>query len=247
MYVYMQFNITQTGFFTQQDLSDAVATHPVSSPVRDLQWSEGAEYITVTTDEMVRAQDFITVLAMIVELSLQQVFQLALEMCSQHSSCSECVGMNRYPLCGWCSVENKCSRRSQCQNSSEQRRWVVNSDECISSTVTPEQFVLDRPTTVSASDCFCHLNDQYHSALKMNVSVSPSLPSGLTYKCSFSGSGDVFPVEVEAVEVVAGTEYQCDIRGVFTDLATVLVGMEASCSVCTAELYCTLSPHTVCS
>ena len=32
---------------------DAVATHPVSSPVRDLQWSEGAECIIVTTDEMV--------------------------------------------------------------------------------------------------------------------------------------------------------------------------------------------------
>ena len=54
----MQFNITQTGFFTQQDLDDAVAVHPVSSPVRDLQWSEGAEYIIVTTDEMVRAQHY---------------------------------------------------------------------------------------------------------------------------------------------------------------------------------------------
>jgi len=37
-------------------MDDAVATHPVSSPVSDLQWIEGAEYIIVTTDEMVRAQ-----------------------------------------------------------------------------------------------------------------------------------------------------------------------------------------------
>ena len=108
----------------------------------------------------------------------------------------------------------------------------MNSDECISSTVTPQQSVLDRPTIVSARDCFCHLTHfTAHCALQVNVSASPSLPSGLTYNCSFSGSGDVFPIEVEAVEVVAGTEYQCDIRGAITDLGTVQAGMETSCHV----------------
>ena len=70
-----------------------------------------------------------------------------------------------------------------------------------------------------------------HCALQVNVSASPSLPSGLTCKCSFSGSGDVFPIEVEVVEVVGGTEYQCDIRGAITDLDSVLAGMETSCHV----------------
>ena len=108
----------------------------------------------------------------------------------------------------------------------------MNSDECISSTVTPEQFVLDRPTIVSTSDYICHLTHfSVHCVLQVSVSASPSLPSGLTYNCSFSGSGDVFPIEVEAVEVVAGTEYQCDIRGAITDLGTVLAGMETSCHV----------------
>ena len=94
---------------------------------------------------------------------------------------------------------------------------------------SPEQFVLDRPTIVSASDYFCHLTHfTVLCVLQVNVSVSPSLPSGLTYNCSFSGSGDVFPIEVEAVEVVGGTEYQCDIRGAITDLGTVLAGMETS-------------------
>ena len=41
----------------------------------------------------------------------------------------------------------------------------------------------------------------------------------------------MFPIEVEAVEVVAGTEYQCDIRGAITDLDSVLAGMETSCHV----------------
>ena len=55
-------------------------------------------------------------------------------------------------------MENKCSRRSQCQSSSEERRWVVNSDECISSTVTPEQFVLDRPTIVSSQILYYYMS-----------------------------------------------------------------------------------------
>ena len=108
----------------------------------------------------------------------------------------------------------------------------MNSDECISSTVTPQQFVLDSPSIVSASDYICHLTHfSVHCVLQVNVSASPSLPSGLTYNCSFSGSGDVFPIQVEAVEVVAGTEYQCDIRGAITDLDSVLAGMETSCHV----------------
>ena len=108
----------------------------------------------------------------------------------------------------------------------------MNSDECISSTVTPQQFVLDSPSIVSTSDYFCHLTHfTAHCVLQVNVSASPSLPSGLTYNCSFSGSGDMFPIEVEAVGVVAGTEYQCDIRGAITDLGIVKAGMETSCHV----------------
>ena len=56
-----QFNITRTQQFLAPErngVGSAVATHPVSFPVRDLHWSEGAEYIIVTTDEMVRAQHY---------------------------------------------------------------------------------------------------------------------------------------------------------------------------------------------
>ena len=111
----------------------------------------------------------------------------------------------------------------------------MNSDECISSTVTPQQFVLDNPSIVSGNNHICHLTHfSVHCALQVSVSASPSLPSGLTYNCSFSGSGDVFPVEVEAVEVVAGTEYQCDIRGAITDLGTVQAGESGPIGHCRA-------------
>ena len=75
-----------------------------------------------------------------------QVSLYPLEICSNANTCGECTKAG--PLCGWCTVENKCSRRSQCQNSSKERRWVDSSDQCINTTVTPDQFVLDTPTIV---------------------------------------------------------------------------------------------------
>ena len=45
--------------------------------------------------------------------------------------------------------------------------------------------------------------------LQLNVSASPGLPGGLTYNCLFSGNG--VAILVPAIEVVAGSQYQCDL------------------------------------
>ena len=63
---------------------------------------------------------------------------------------------------------------------------------------------------------------------QLNVTASPDLPSGLTYNCSFSGSGDVFPLVVPAVEVEAGSLYQCNITAAITDLDSVKAGLYLS-------------------
>ena len=62
------------------------------------------------------------------------------------------------------------------------------------------------------------------------MTVTPDLPSTLTYNCSFSVSGDMFPLVVEAIEVVAGSLYQCDITAAVTDLGSVKEGL-LSCIV----------------
>ena len=74
--------------------------------------------------------------------------QIPLEMCSEMTTCEACTGDEAFPLCGWCTVEDKCSRRSQCQNYTEEGRWVKNTEQCISVTVSPSQFVLETPTIV---------------------------------------------------------------------------------------------------
>ncbi|CAI8056125.1 Plexin-A4 [Geodia barretti] len=147
--------------------------------VQDIGWEEGSDNITITTDN--------------------QVFLYPLETCSESSSCVECTEEDSFPLCGWCTVEDKCSRRSQCLDSSQPGRWVQSSSECISTAVSPAQFILDSPTI-------------------LDVTATSPLPENLTYNCSFSAPGDKFTLVVLAIEVVAGTKYQCNIANVATSL-----------------------------
>ena len=72
--------------------------------------------------------------------------------CASNTNCTSCLG-NGNPLCGWCVVENKCSKISECQYSANNTRWIraagTNTDQCLSISVTPEQYVVDNPMSVS--------------------------------------------------------------------------------------------------
>ena len=117
--------------------------------VRDIGWEEGSDNITVTTDSQVCVP---TLVCLYFNTSIiPQVLQYPLERCSESATCGECTGENSFPLCGWCTVEDKCSRRSQCLNSSQSGRWVQSSSDCISTTVSPSKFILDSPTIVNGS------------------------------------------------------------------------------------------------
>ena len=97
----------------------------VSSPVRSLQWQSGLDYVLAATDTMVNT------LGVVFHVTFHSVFdpsenccpvnffkrllRFPIEECSSNVNCSSCV-TNENPLCGWCVVENKCSRQSLCQN-----------------------------------------------------------------------------------------------------------------------------------
>ena len=123
---------------------DQVATISDLGSVIDISWQEGSDYITITTDSTVWPTHAVSATTM---YCLPQVFLYPLETCSTATTCDECVAS--FPLCGWCIVENKCSRVSQCLDSSQTGRWVQESDQCITTTVTPDQFTQDAPTIVS--------------------------------------------------------------------------------------------------
>ena len=61
------------------------------------------------------------------------------------------------------------------------------------------------------------------------MTVEPGLPEGLTYSCSFSATGENFTLLVPSVELVANTQYQCDITGSVTALDSVQQGSLALC------------------
>ncbi len=116
----------------------------VPVPVYHLSWQEGLNYITAVTSDSVSE----LMLACIVypypyHHYCMQVFQVPIEECSQRIDCTSCTN-DLNPLCGWCVVENKCSRQTQCQNSSLSSRWTQDNTNCVTvATVDPMQLALD--------------------------------------------------------------------------------------------------------
>ena len=164
--------------------------------------------------------------------------QVPVEDCASSTDCTSCLSIGN-PLCGWCIVENKCSRETQCQNVSVQstRRWIrqdQNTDQCFVTTITPSQFVFDRPEIVS---CYkelddTELTDSLHACvyvLQLSVSVSsPGLPVTLPnemYECHFQNEEMALSFVVPAEEVTANGNYNCNITGQIPNFNGVKAGI----------------------
>ena len=78
-----------------------------------------------------------------------KVIKIPITDCSFHQNCTSCLESGN-PLCGWCLLENKCSRNVECQSFST--RWIqankTNTLECLTVTVTPLEYVTDNPQPV---------------------------------------------------------------------------------------------------
>ena len=73
--------------------------------------------------------------------------------CNRSDSCVECVDFYPNPLCGWCTLEHKCSRQSQCQNSHLAKRYIKERGQCITvNDIHPRQITVGNSNTVSIHD-----------------------------------------------------------------------------------------------
>eukprot|EP00731_Ephydatia_muelleri_P021674 Em0014g265a len=157
------------------------STWPMPGPVIKLTWTSGQNYVYAITST--------------------SVVQVPIEQCSSFTDCLSCLA-NVNPLCGWCTVEQKCSRRSQCQNSTVSARWVQGStSQCLSNTsVTPTTFTLERPTNIT-------------------LTISSGLPSPLTgesFLCLMStGNGVLISVPCSQVNQ---TTFTSNITGAISQL-----------------------------
>ena len=98
----------------------------LSSAVTGLSWSPGSDFVYIATEAA-------------------EVVSVPLENCSNYLTCSECAA-SLDPLCGWCSVEAKCSRVSDCQNSDMNGRYIKNGQtgNCFDLVkVDPVEFITD--------------------------------------------------------------------------------------------------------
>lgn len=85
-------------------------------------------------------------------MSKSRVTKMKVYDCTVFSNCAECLGA-KDPYCGWCSLENKCSLRSSCDdNSNDPLFWVTyKTGKCTTITsVVPHQ--LQRTTARTVSD-----------------------------------------------------------------------------------------------
>jgi len=72
-------------------------------------------------------------------LTQKKVYRVQVEQCDDATSCESCSALGD-PYCGWCSLERKCSRASECQDAHFHQRWLPDAAEwgCIRiNTLTP--------------------------------------------------------------------------------------------------------------
>ncbi|XP_071807388.1 plexin-A2-like [Asterias amurensis] len=107
-------------------------------------------------------------------LTEQQLLKLKVESCGQYLTCETCIGMpDSDPYCGWCTLENKCSRQDDCKLADETRRWLsYNVVQCVEiSAITPFSSL---PITEPQRE------------ITLTVEQLPVLQDGQTYSCQFN-------------------------------------------------------------
>lgn len=71
----------------------------------------------------------------------KKIFKVKVQDCTEYTNCLTCLGA-KDPYCGWCSLENKCSLRSNCQDAAKDPLYWISykSGRCTTITqVTPNQ------------------------------------------------------------------------------------------------------------
>ncbi|XP_038066354.1 plexin-A4-like [Patiria miniata] len=109
-------------------------------------------------------------------LTEQKLMKLRVENCSQYTTCQTCIGTdagnNGDPYCGWCTLERRCTRYSDCPSPDVSTRWLAyNAAQCINITdVAPYD---NLPITVTEQQ------------ITLTVQQLPDLGTGQSYECHF--------------------------------------------------------------
>jgi plexin A len=148
---------------------------------------DGSWNITSSVVDLSRANESDYVYA----LTSSTVYQLPVEECDTFTNCSSCTNSGG-GLCGWCTVENKCSRSSACSDSDSAGRWVNDVGQCLVATVTSSPGVPDDYPITTQS-------------ISVTLTNLPAAIVGEVFTCEFSGIG------TGALTSNGGDSYTCAV------------------------------------
>uniref|UniRef100_A0A3P8VPT2 Plexin b2b n=1 Tax=Cynoglossus semilaevis TaxID=244447 RepID=A0A3P8VPT2_CYNSE len=61
----------------------------------------------------------------------KKIIRVPVQTCLQHKDCQSCVSQ-RDPYCGWCVLEGRCTRRSECRRAEEKNGWLWSpKNQCV--------------------------------------------------------------------------------------------------------------------
>ncbi|XP_070559695.1 plexin-A2-like [Ptychodera flava] len=86
-------------------------------------------------------------------MSKRQITKVPVENSEQYTNCEDCTAIKGVgdPYCGWCSLENKCSRKAECAGSNDDNsnRWIGNLVACPSIVVLPASVEIGQLETLT--------------------------------------------------------------------------------------------------
>ncbi|XP_022105400.1 plexin-B-like [Acanthaster planci] len=109
-------------------------------------------------------------------LTEQKLIKMRAENCGQYTNCEACIGTDAGndgdPYCGWCTLERKCSRYSDCDSPDVPTRWLAyNAAQCINITDVAPYDSLSITVT--------------EQQIKLTVQQLPDLKTDESYACYF--------------------------------------------------------------
>uniref|UniRef100_A0A8C8E3I8 Plexin b2b n=1 Tax=Oryzias sinensis TaxID=183150 RepID=A0A8C8E3I8_9TELE len=124
-------------------------------------------------------------------LVILQITKVPVQTCLQKTDCQSCMDL-KDPYCGWCVLEGRCTRRSECKRAEEKNGWLWSpAQQCVKiASFSPPNFSREkRGSSVRIYNCYCFLS-YFVSLMSCPRFENPDpslIPVGVKTPISFEG------------------------------------------------------------
>uniref|UniRef100_A0A8C8A207 Plexin b2b n=1 Tax=Oryzias sinensis TaxID=183150 RepID=A0A8C8A207_9TELE len=90
----------------------------------------------------------------------RKITKVPVQTCLQKTDCQSCMDL-KDPYCGWCVLEGRCTRRSECKRAEEKNGWLWSpAQQCVKiASFSPPNFSREkRGSSVRIYNCYCFLS-----------------------------------------------------------------------------------------